>query len=255
MHRVLTGYSQYYNRRYHRVGHLFQGRHKAILCQSDRYLCELVRYIHLNPVRARIVRKPESYRYSGHREYLGLDPPGIVDIDPVLRHFGSRKKVARERFAQYVAAGKRLGHSDEFYITDGAGILGSEEFVDETIHRLGETGQHQHRRRTDERPEFRKGDRPFRADDLIAAIERTLEIGKDQFVRAGKASRSVAAREIFITAARQVGASTREISDALLISPSSVSRRHEAAVGKSDGRRNKSIIDIMKLYGGAGESQ
>ena len=50
MHRVLTGYSQYYNRRYRRVGHLFQGRHKAILCQSDRYLAELVRYIHLNPV-------------------------------------------------------------------------------------------------------------------------------------------------------------------------------------------------------------
>ena len=45
MHRVLTGYSQYYNRRYRRVGHLLQGRHKAILCQSDRYLAELVRYI------------------------------------------------------------------------------------------------------------------------------------------------------------------------------------------------------------------
>ena len=55
MHRLLTGYSQYYNRRYRRVGHLLQGRHKAILCQSDRYLAKLVRYIHLNPVRAKMV--------------------------------------------------------------------------------------------------------------------------------------------------------------------------------------------------------
>src|SRR5205823_2979381 len=67
MHRLLTGYSQYYNRRYRRTGHLFQGRHKAILCQSDLYLAELVRYIHLNPVRARMVDKPEEYPYSSHR--------------------------------------------------------------------------------------------------------------------------------------------------------------------------------------------
>lgn len=76
MHRLLTGYSQYYNRKYRRVGHLFQGRHKAILCQSDRYLCKLVRYIHLNPVRARMVDEPQQYPYSGHRAYLGLEAAG-----------------------------------------------------------------------------------------------------------------------------------------------------------------------------------
>ena len=60
MQRLLTGYSQYYNRRYRHIGHVFQGRHKAILCQSDRYLSALVRYIHLNPVRAGMVEKPEQ---------------------------------------------------------------------------------------------------------------------------------------------------------------------------------------------------
>src|SRR6266404_5236401 len=73
MQRLLTGYAQYYNRRYRRVGHLLQGRHKAILCQSERYLAELVRYIHLNPVRAGMVTRPEDYEYSpatreGHRD-------------------------------------------------------------------------------------------------------------------------------------------------------------------------------------------
>src|SRR5438445_6542952 len=138
MHRVLTGYSQYYNRRYRRVGHLFQGRHKAILCQSDRYLSELVRYIHLNPVRARMVASPEDYTYSGHSAYLGLKPAGILDVDPVLRHFGARKKFAREAYRQFVAAGMKIGHQEEFYQTDDGRILGTEEFVDATIHRIGE---------------------------------------------------------------------------------------------------------------------
>src|SRR5256885_8542398 len=80
MHRVLSGYSQYYNRRYRKVGHVLQGRHSAILCQSDRYLSELVRYIHLNPVRAGMVARPEDYGYSGHRAYFGLAPTRIVDV-------------------------------------------------------------------------------------------------------------------------------------------------------------------------------
>ena len=63
MQSVLTGYGQYFNRKYKKIGHLFQGRYKAILCQTDRYLGELVRYIHLNPVRARMVRRPEGYEY------------------------------------------------------------------------------------------------------------------------------------------------------------------------------------------------
>ena len=127
MHRLLTGYAQYYNRRHRRVGHLLQGRHKAILCQSERYLSELVRYIHLNPVRAGIVSRPEDYKYSSHRAYLGLEPAGIVDVDPVLRHFGASKEVARERYRKFVAAGIKLGHCEEFYVADEGRILRSDE--------------------------------------------------------------------------------------------------------------------------------
>src|SRR5262245_26613145 len=105
MHRLLTGYSQYYNRRYQKVGHLLQGRHKAILCQSETYLAELVRYIHLNPVRAKMVSRPEDYEYSSHRQYLGLAAAGIVDVDPVLRHFGARKEIARQEFRRFVMVG------------------------------------------------------------------------------------------------------------------------------------------------------
>jgi REP element-mobilizing transposase RayT len=60
MQRVLTTYIQYHNRKYKKIGHLFQGRYKSILCQSDRYLGELVRYVHLNPVRAKMVKRPQT---------------------------------------------------------------------------------------------------------------------------------------------------------------------------------------------------
>ena len=96
MHRLLTGYSQYHNRRYRKVGRLLQGRYKAILCQTDQYLAELVRYVHLNPVRAKLVRRPEDYSYIGHRAYLALDKTGLVDVHPVLKGFGARKQVPRE---------------------------------------------------------------------------------------------------------------------------------------------------------------
>ena len=69
MRRLLTGYAIYFNRRYHRSGHLFQNRYKSILCQEDAYLLELVRYIHLNPLRARQVAdydELENYPFCGH---------------------------------------------------------------------------------------------------------------------------------------------------------------------------------------------
>ena len=161
MHRLLTAYSQYYNRRYRRVGHLLEGRHRAILCQSDRYLSELVRYIHLNPVRAKMVSTPEQYRFSGHRAYLGMELAGIVDVDPVLRHFGAKKGLAREAYGHFVAAGMGLGHQEEFYLADQGRILGTEEFVDATIHRIGETTRVVRRAELNEK---------FNAEALIEAV-------------------------------------------------------------------------------------
>lgn len=219
MHRVLTGYSQYYNRRYQRVGHLLQGRHKAILCQSDRYLAELVRYIHLNPVRARMVTKPEQYEYSSHRAYLGLEAAGIVDVDPVLRHFGAKKKVAREAYRQFVAAGMKTGHQERFYQTDDGRILGTEEFVDETIHRLGESKRNRPRSSKEE----------FNAERLIEAVEKVCRVAREDFCGASKTLQAVAARELLVLIGCQAGASLKMISEITGLSSSTVSRRNDAA--------------------------
>jgi putative transposase len=223
MLRVLTGYSQYYNRKYRKVGHVFQGRHKAILCQADRYLGELVRYIHLNPVRAKMVRKAERYAWSSQRAYLGMEPETFVDADPVLRLFGARKAKARENFVQFVAAGAKLGHMDEYYSAGNEGILGSEEFVDAAIHRIWE--------RDDKKPkQTRISDKiQFDGDRLVRAVESVLETERESFCGPGKSAVAVYAKEVLILAGVRAGALVKELSELTGVDPSTVSRRHDRA--------------------------
>jgi len=223
MHRLLTGYSQYYNRRHQRVGHLLQGRHKAILCQSDRYLIELVRYIHLNPVRAKMVAKPEEYEYSGHRAYLGLAPALIMDVDPVLRHFGVSKNQARQRYRQFVSAGMKDGHQDEFYHADEGRILGSEEFVDATIHRIGQS------KRAKKNACLVETTSSVNLEMLLETVERICGISRTKFCGSGKSLAAVTAKEMLVLIGREMGASLRMLSEVMEISSSSVSRRHESA--------------------------
>jgi putative transposase len=247
MHRILTGYTQYYNRRYRRSGHVLQGRHKAILCQSDPYLAELVRYIHLNPIRAKMVRKVEDYPYSSHRAYIGMEPAGIVDVDPVLRRFGVRKAVARMRFARHVAGGMKLGHLAELYGTPD-GVLGSEEFVDSMIHRMGEF-----------KPKGSSGTSnkvAINTDDLVSAVERVCEVAREDFCGKAKGRRLVAARETLILAGRRAGLGATTLSDITGLSIATVSRRHDAALHriKEDETLSKEIAQVLKQARARSES-
>lgn len=224
MHRVLSGYSQYFNRKYRRSGHLFQGRHKSILCQSDMYFSELVRYIHLNPVRAKMVELPELYPYSGHNAYVGSDLGTLVDVDPLLRRFSPIKQVARERYSSHVAAGMGIGHRPELYHAT-AGILGSEKFVDETIHHIGqrETSRFEERKRANKnKPEF-DAERFFAAFQAVCSVSRELMFGS------GKASEAVATRELLIYTGQQLGATVADLSRLTGLNSSTVSRRLAAA--------------------------
>jgi putative transposase len=84
MQSLLTGYVRRFNATHKHRGHLFQGRHKGIVCDRESYLLELVRYIHLNPVRAGLVKQPSEWSWSGHPEYLGRDKRGLIDPGPVM---------------------------------------------------------------------------------------------------------------------------------------------------------------------------
>jgi putative transposase len=108
--RQLNGvYTQYVNRSYDRVGHVFQGRFKAILVERDAYLLELARYVVLNPVRAKVVRRPEQWAWSSYRAMIGqADRPPWLHTDWVLGQFGSRRSRAVEKYVDFVRAGVGL---------------------------------------------------------------------------------------------------------------------------------------------------
>ena len=95
MQRLLTGYSVTFNRRHRRVGHLFQNRYTAVLCDDDVYLLTLVRYVHLNPVRAGVVTDPQHYRWSSQAAYESRRPAEWIDTHTVLEMAGGRRAFAR----------------------------------------------------------------------------------------------------------------------------------------------------------------
>lgn len=225
MHRLLTGYSQYHNRRYGKIGHLFQGRHRSILCQSEMYMGELVRYIHLNPVRAGMVDRAEDYPYSSQSEYLGLGPGGIVDVDPVLRLFAAKKDVARVEFAKFVLAGTSPALLAEFEAEDDGRIMGSEEFVDSMIHRIGVTERPY--RPSDGRTNKEKG--KVNTDALITAVESVCGISRDVFCGPMRSATATAARDILIVTGRRLGATVGELSEITGLNTSNISRRFATA--------------------------
>jgi REP element-mobilizing transposase RayT len=125
MGRLLTGYVIYFNRRHKRHGQLFQNRYKSIVCQEDAYLQELVRYIHLNPLRAKIVadlHELDSYLYSGHIVLLGKKEREWQDAEYVLRYFGTRAGEARNKYRMYVEEGIARGRRPELV---GGGLIRS----------------------------------------------------------------------------------------------------------------------------------
>ncbi len=125
MRRLLTGYAQGYNRRHKRQGHLFQNRYKSMVCDEDVYFRELVRYIHLNPLRAGLVRNLvglDRYPWSGHGVLMGKMKYSWQDGDYVLSWFGKRAGQARRIYRRFVSEGVKKGHRPELV---GGGLIRS----------------------------------------------------------------------------------------------------------------------------------
>lgn len=123
MRRLLTGYAVAFNRRHSRFGHLFQNRYKSILCQEEPYLLELVRYIHLNPLRAGLVstlEELENYPYSGHRQMLGHNQSAWMATNEVLHRFDKRQTIARKRYVAFLSGGIELGKRSDL---TGGGLV------------------------------------------------------------------------------------------------------------------------------------
>ena len=125
MRRLLTGYAVSFNLRHRRSGHLFQNRYKSILCQEDAYLLELVRYIHLNPLRAKLVSdlsELDRYRFGGHSVLMGKLKNDWQDAEYVLKQFENRAWQSRKRYREFVQQGIEQGRRPELV---GGGLVRS----------------------------------------------------------------------------------------------------------------------------------
>lgn len=237
MRRLLTGYAVNFNRRHRRVGHLFQNRYKSILVEEDPYLFELVRYIHLNPLRVRLVSDLaalDRYPWTGHSALMGRMPRPWQAVDEVLSHFGSRDQSARRVYRTFVSDGFRQGRRPEL---QGGGlrrslggwegvaalrrgrerwaaderILGGSDFVERVLHEAAKTASPV---------------RPAAIAILPALVERVaraLAMTADEIIGGSKRRPAVAARSVVSAlAVRELGAPVVTVARALGVSSQSV---------------------------------
>jgi putative transposase len=240
MRRLLSGYATWFNRRHRRSGHLFQNRYKSILCQEDIYLKELVRYIHLNPLRAGLVedlKALDSYPYCGHGALLGNLDCKWQAVERVLSLFGRREFEARANYLMFVHKGKGQGRRPELVggglirsaggwtnvkMLRGAGIfqksderiLGDDDFVQSAL---------------SEAQEALKLKSAIAALDininqLIEAVAKEQGLQKEELIGTSKLRRLVRARSLICYwAVRRLGLSMTEVSHKMAISLAAVS--------------------------------
>ena len=203
-------YTMYFNRKYRTVGHLFQGRYKAILCDRDVYLLGLLQYIHRNPLRAKIVDRLDAYPWSSHHAYTGKNNPlSLVDIDQVLRMFSENKTRARMKYREFMAEKDGFERKD-VYATIDQRLKGDDVFVDRILE------QH-------DRPAQSARQKKIPLEEVARAIAQHYATNLTEMRSPSRTQTLAAARKIFSIIARDEGYKAKEIAsflrkDATLVS-------------------------------------
>lgn len=241
MRRLLTGYAVSFNLKYRRHGHLFQNRYKSILCQEDAYLTELVRYIHLNPLRAGLVKDLktlERYPWAGHSALLGKIKQEWQDSEYVMAYFGDFRSKARSAYRSFVEKGVSQGRRPDLiggglirsaggwskieelrrakaYVKGDERILGDGDFVAGILQKADEA--------LDRR--FALKAKGF---DFARALKRAADIfgiPPDAILRPGKFASTLKPRSLLCYwANRELGMTTTEVAQKLGICPSAVTK-------------------------------
>lgn len=219
--RHLNGvYTQAFNRRHRRVGHLLQGRYKAIVVEKETYLLELCRYVVLNPVRAKMVTQPQAWQWGSYRATAGMeDAPSWLTVDWVLGQFGGTRARAQREYVQFVAE----GHTREtrpWEHLQGQIYLGSEEFLQQVQQRVGTETQ------AEIPVEHQQPGRPTLATvvNQVATGYGRSEAEVRQYMK-----RPSEARQVAVYAARRIaGSDLQAIAHYFGLSYSAVSRRVQA---------------------------
>jgi len=134
--RQLNGlYTQLFNKRHNRVGHILQGRYKAILIQKESHLLEASRYVVLNPVRAKAIKHPDEWKWSSYRGTAGKEKPHpCLTKDWILGQFGSKRRQSEKKYREFVMAG--IGGEKIWKDVKGQSILGEDEFIERFLNHV-----------------------------------------------------------------------------------------------------------------------
>jgi REP element-mobilizing transposase RayT len=230
---INQSYTIYFNKRYRTVGHLFQGRYKAILCEKDAYLLSLVKYIHLNPIRAGVVKSLEEYPWSSHRCYVrNVKSQGIVDTEQVLRFFSENKGRARRLYQDYMGEGERIKRED-VYSTVSQRILGDEEFVKEVLMRTGRS------------EDLGKRKHEYTLMEIGRAVEGVCGITLRHLREKSKDEGIVFGRRLVCLVAREYGYRGREIAEYLRRDPAVITR-YSREMKKFEGEVEKVHVALKK---------
>ena len=237
MRSLLTGYAGGFNRRHQRVGHLFQNRYKSVVVEEEAYLVELVRYLHLNPLRARLVKNYgalDRFPWSGHSALLGTVPRPWQATHEVLARFGATPARGKRAYRSFVAAGVPQGRRPDL---QGGGLIrsyggwaavqalrrGREAYLgDERI--LGRTAfvEQAQRRLNATRPA--PGAQPS-LQELLTRICRHVGVGPAALAGGGRSPRLVRAREgLAYCWIEGLGRPGRPLATVLSVRPQSVYR-------------------------------
>jgi REP element-mobilizing transposase RayT len=207
-------YTQRYNRRHRKVGHLFQGRYQAILCDRDAYLLELVRYIHLNPARLKVPQNPWRYRWSSHAVYLGKPGTVKIDAEQILGQFSANLAAARRGYQKFMEDGLKQGHDEKYYETIDQRFLGEERFLEKVAERS-------------EAREVEISGKKLGFARLLEAMAETHDVKSGDLLSAGRQRRWVATRAQLVYLARQwCGLTAKELGRRLHRDASMISRLH-----------------------------
>lgn len=223
-------YTQYFNRKYGKVGHLFQGRYKSYLCDKDEYLLALLRYIHLNPVRAMLAAAPDEYRWSGHSDYISQGS-GLIDVNRALRLFSENKSQARQLYNCFVNEAINSGKNDSFYKATEQQILGDAKFIEKVEKETDRTV---------------KPRRKPSVGALFNALEKETGVGRDEIISRGRSAKAVFARGLLVSLWREFGLKMTDLQPILNRDLSTLSKSSKVAKS-TDGQ--KAIKKLMSsLY-------
>jgi REP element-mobilizing transposase RayT len=241
MRRLLTSHAVNFNHRHKRRGHLFQNRYKSILCQEENYLLELVRYIHLNPVRAKLVsslKKLDQYPYGGHSVLMGYYQNQWQSTDETLKLFGKKVSKARKRYRKFLKNGVNQGRRPELiggglirsvggwqafkaldrtdaHIKSDERILGDSDFVEDVLKKAEENRERKYQLEAD----------GFTVDRVADRVASILDLNNKDVWKKGKHPQIVKARSLLcFWAVHELGLTATELATRIGMSQPAISQ-------------------------------